>query len=466
MTRPRIHTVSVSAAARLFLLPALILMTLSVSATPRLYRKSNPKKKTDTSYQLRYRMAGAVGFLNRDDKVRDFKFDRPVITGGTLALEFLPTGRWKCMQQWNNASIGGAFSVFDLGQQQYLGQVFAPHTYLSVPLLRRERVTFGLRPGLGLAFVNRTYANTVPPEELWKSITKTVNGKKIPIANQSIGSIMNVFMTGGLYLDIKLVECWDFTFSGAWQHLSNGSVMTPNGGYNMFNVEAGIAYTPKYKTSGFHYYQPDTDVPSKLHDGVTKKWGIDFTFGAGTRSVYYRDRDWFAAASFSLAAYWQPYSIFRVGIGADMYYDGAYAAVADAAFNDKSKLKDFSHVTYYQKTYLRESNIMNCFRAGVSLQPEFVFGNLTFGYHVGVYLYDPVKNLEPFADVNKNGGKPLNRGIFYQYDPSKASNYQDGWCYQKLIMRYYCSKHFFVHVGLKLHIFKAEFIDAGLGFRI
>jgi hypothetical protein len=365
------------------------------------------------------------------------------------------------MQQWNNASIGLAFSVFDLGQQQYLGQVFAPHAYLSVPLLRRERVTFGLRPGLGLAFVNRTYANTVPPEELWKSITKTVDGKKIPIANQSIGSITNVFLSGGLYLDVKLVECWDFTFSGGWQHLSNGSVMTPNGGYNMFNVEAGIAYTPKYKTSGFHYYQPDTDVPSKLHDGVAKKWGIDFTFGAGTRSVYYKDRDWFAAASVGLAVYWQPYSIFRIGLGADMYYDGAYAAI----------YKDFAgentqHVTYYSKTYLSESKVTNCFRAGVSLQPEFVFGNLTFGYHVGIYLYDPVKNLEPFADVKKNGGKPLNRGIFYQYDPTKASNYQDGWCYQKLIMRYYCSKHFFVHVGLKLHIFKAEFIDAGLGFRI
>ncbi len=431
------------------------------ASTPRLYRKANHKDRTTAPCQLRYRMAGAVGFLNRDDKVRDFKFDRPVITGGTVAVEFLPTGRWKCMQQWNNASVGLAFSVFDLGQQQYLGQVFTPHTYLNVPLLTRPRVTFGLRPGIGLAFVNRTYANTVPPDQKWLAITKNENGKKIPIANQSIGSIANVFLTGGLYVDVSLAREWDFTFSGGWQHLSNGSVMTPNGGYNMFNAEVGFAYTPSRMTNGFHYYKPDPEVPSKLHDGVTKKWGIDFTLGAGTRSVYYRDRDWFAAASFSLAAYWQPYSIFRIGLGADMYYDGAYAAV----YKD-FKTEQTAHVTYYSKTYLSESKTINCFRAGVSVQPEFVFGNLTFGYHVGIYLYDPVKNLEPFADVKKNGGKPLNRGIFYPYDPTKASNYQDGWCYQKLIMRYYCGQHFFVHVGLKLHIFKAEFIDAGLGFRI
>ena len=406
-------------------------------------------------------MAGAVGFLNRDDKVRDFKFDRPVITGGTLALEFLPTGRWKCMQQWNNASIGLAFSVFDLGQQQYLGQVFAPHTYINVPLVQRPRVTFGLRPGVGLAFVNRTYASTVPPEQKWLNITQTVDGKKIPIANQSIGSIANVFLTGGFFVDVRLAECWDFTFSGGWQHLSNGSIMTPNGGYNMFNAEAGIAYTPKRKTNGFHYFKPDPEVPEKLHDGVTKKWGIDFTLGAGVRSVYYKDRDWFAAASFSLAAYWQPYSFFRIGLGADMYYDGAYAAL----YKDFAP-EGFSHVTYYAKTYLSESKTANCFRAGVSVQPEFVLGNLTFGYHIGIYLYDPVKNLEPFAEVKSNGGKPLNRGIFYPYNPLKASNYQDGFCYQKLIMRYYCGQHFFLHVGLKLHIFKAEFIDAGIGFRI
>lgn len=437
-----------------------LLCSMGLMATPRLYRKGKHKDKTTESYQLRYRVAGAVGFLNRDDKVRDFKFERPVITGGTVAIEFLPTGRWKCLQQWNNASVGLAFSAFDLGQQQYLGQVFAPHTYINVPLVQRPRVTFGLRPGVGLAFVNRTYANTVPAEEKWKNITQTVDGTKIPIANQSIGSIANVFLTGGFFVDVRLAECWDFTFSGGWQHLSNGSVMTPNGGYNMFNAEAGIAYTPQRKTNGFHYYKPDPELPEKLHDGVTKKWGIDFTLGVGVRSVYYKDRDWFAAASFSLAAYWQPYTFFRVGIGADMYYDGAYVAL----YKDFAP-EGFSHVTYYQKTYLSESKTANCFRAGVSIQPEFVLGNLTFGYHVGIYLYDPVKNLEPFAEVKKNGG-PLNRSIFYAYNPLKASNYQDGFCYQKLIMRYYCGQHFFLHVGLKLHFFKAEFIDAGIGFRI
>ncbi|MBR1515662.1 MAG: acyloxyacyl hydrolase [Paludibacteraceae bacterium] len=452
------HKSRVGLFTRISLLLILCLLpTALLGKTPRLYRKADPKTRTATSYQLRYRMAGAVGFLNRDDKVRDFRFDRPVITGGTVAVEFLPTGRWKCMQQWNNASIGLAFSVFDLGQQRYLGQVFTPHAYLNVPLVRQSRVTFGLRPGLGVAFVNRTYANTVPAEYKWQAYQ--IEGK--PIANRSIGSIANVFLSGGLYLDVNLVEGWDFTFSGGWQHLSNGSIMTPNGGYNMFNVEAGIAYTPDRKTNGFHYYRPDPDVPSKLHDGVTKKWGIDFTLGAGARSVYYRDRDWFPTASFSLAAYWQPYSIFRIGLGADLYYDGAYAAIYKDFASEQTK-----HITYYGKTYLNASKVTNCLRAGISLQPEFVFGNLTFGYHIGFYLYDPVKNLEPFADVKNNGGKPLNRGIFYAYNPAKSSNYQDGWCYQKLILRYYCSRHFFLHVGLKLHIFKAEFIDAGLGFRI
>ena len=88
-----------------------------------------------------------------------------------------------------------------------------------------------------------------------------------------------------------------------------------------------------------------------------------------------------------------------------------------------------------------------------------VLGNLTFGYHLGIYLYDPVKNLEPYAEAEKG----LKRGIFYSYDPLKASTYQDGWFYQTLLLKYRCSRHIFVQLGLKVHIMKAEFLYAGLG---
>jgi hypothetical protein len=131
--------------------------------------------------------------------------------------------------------------------------------------------------------------------------------------------------------------------------------------------------------------------------------------------------------------------------------------VCDEFANEQTK-----HVTYYAKTYLAESKQSNCFRVGVSLQPEMVLGNMTLGYHLGFYLYDPVKNLEPYAEAKKG----LSRGLFYSYDPSRASGYQDGWFYQTLLLKYYCSRHIFVQLGLKLHIMKAEFVYAGFGVGI
>jgi hypothetical protein len=167
------------------------------------------------------------------------------------------------------------------------------------------------------------------------------------------------------------------------------------------------------------------------------------------------------AASVKTAAYWVPVSIFRIGAGVDAFYDGYYASVS----KEYASANPSASVTYFGKTYLKESNIKNCFRVGLSIQPEFIIGNLTAGIHVGFYVFDPVKNLEPYKDAKSadEAGTPLNRGIFYSYDFSKASNYQDGWCYMQFVLKYHVLDHLFVQIGLKTHGVRAEFIDAGLG---
>lgn len=446
-----------------------LLLLLPVSAEK--YAQSNHRSKVTEKYNLRYRLSGTAGWLNRDDKIAGDKqtiglsMDRPVVAGGTFAVEFLPTGRLQSLQQWNNASIGLALTVLDLGQNQYLGQVIAPHSYINIPLVHRKHFVFGLRPGLGLAFATKTYANTVPAEYKWKNYRIPITGgSKMykQIANVSIGSVANAFLVGELYMDFPIRNGWDITFSAGWQHLSNGSTMTPNAGYNMFNAELGVAYTPSESANGHHFHSPYSEVPKQLWDGVTKKWDVEIGVAGGCRSVYYKDRKWFGVGSLSVSAHWIPVSIFRLGAGVDVFYDGAYMSVSDEFHTAGSK----APVTYYHKTYLAESKVSNCFRVGVSLQPEFVFGNLTVGYHLGLYLYDPIKNLEPYASVKNNGGKPLNRDVVYSYNLLDVSNGQDGWFYQKLQLKYHCTKYLFVQLGLKVHIMKAEFVDAGLGVRI
>ena len=409
-----------------------------------------------------------------DGKVDPF-IQRPAL-GGQFAVEFLPTGRWHCLQQWNNASIGVGAGYLNLGNDRKLGSAFTAYGYMNQPFYNGKHFGIGLRPTVGLAAVTKRYSNTYEGEHLYADHEG---------ANWSIGSILNAYLALELYMDFPIKDGWAITLSGGWHHISNGSFMHPNAGYNLFGGELGVRYQANVRRKDVRstkeladttrtYKAPAPDVPRKLYDGVDKKWAVEISATGGAKQNYYADnrngQRFFGVASVKAAAYWVPVSIFRIGAGVDAFYDGYYACVND----EFAKAYPDAPVTYFGKTYLKESNVKNCFRAGISIQPEFIIGNLTAGIHVGFYVYDPVKNLEPYtgkksfdkgkgaAEMDK-AGTPLNRGIFYQYDFSDASNYQDGWCYMQFVLKYHVLKNMFVQLGLKTHGVRAEFIDAGIG---
>jgi len=400
--------------------------------------------------EVDYRLSLRSGMLMPDGKVDAF-IQRPVL-GGQFSVEFLPTGKWHCLQQWNNASIGVGVNYLNLGNEAKLGSAIAVLGYMNQPFYTGQHFGIGLRPAVGIAAVTKRYSNTYEGATPYHDHTN---------ANWSIGSILNAYLALELYMDFPIKDGWAITLSGGWQHMSNGSIMHPNAGYNIIGGELGVRYYPNAE----NYERPEPDVPRKLYDGVEKKWAVEISATGGAKQNYYGDNRngqlFFGAATLKAAAYWVPLSIFRLGAGVDAFYDGYYACVskAFAAANPDAP------VTYFGKTYLKESNIANCFRVGLSIQPELVIGKLTAGFHVGFYVFDPVKNLEPYAEAKAadEAGTPLNRGIFYAYDFSKASNYQDGWCYMQFVLKYHVLEHMFVQIGLKTHGVRAEFIDAGIG---
>ena len=394
-----------------------------------------------------------------DGKVDQF-VQRPVL-GGSFAVEFLPTGRWKCLQQWNNASIGVGVSYLNLGNDAFLGSAIAAYGYMNQPFYNGEHFRIGLRPAVGLAAVTKTYRNTLPDEYPPYSIAQK-DGKLL--ANWSIGSILNAYLALDLYMDFPIKDGWEITLSGGWHHISNGSVMHPNAGYNIFGGEIGVRYHP-VDPEPLHPKSLRTQVPRRLYDGVTKRWAVEISGTGGFKQNYYKDningQRFYGVATLKAAAYWVPVSIFRVGGGIDAFYDGYYSAVND----EFAALNPGAPVTYFGKTYLKTSDVKNCFRVGISIQPEFIIGHLTAGIHVGFYVFDPVKNLEPYAEAKAadDAGEALHRGIFYPYNFAEASNYQDGWCYMQFVLKYHVLDHLFVQLGLKTHGVRAEFIDAGIG---
>ena len=183
---------------------------------------------------------------------------------------------------------------------------------------------------------------------------------------------------------------------------------------------------------------------------IAKKWSIIAAATASGRQVYYRDQETFFVGSMHAAAYWHTHAIFHLGGGVDVFYDGAYVP------------RD----THFQKTNLAAAKAGDCWRIGVSLQPTFVVGDFSLGLHLGAYLHDPVKELEPYSEAILSPTGRLDKPIFYAYDMLNAGSagYPDGWMYTSVVLRYHLPWHIFLQAMMKSHLTKVEFVSLGIGF--
>jgi hypothetical protein len=352
------------------------------------------------------------------------------VYGAEVLVSFAPN--WHAFESWNDAALGVGLGYWNFGHEK-LGGAITPYTYMDVPLVRLPRFELGLRPGIGAAVVTKTYRNTVAEELMFKEVTD---------ANECIGSALNYYFPEAFYMHFPLAKGWRLSLSGGWYHISNGSARQPNSGYNVFAGELGV----KYDWSDL----PDR-VYSSVEQGIQARcWSLAVAGTASGRQVYYRDQQTFFVGSMHLAAYWNAHRIFRLGAGVDVFYDGAYV----------------QRDTKFVKTNLQLAQPGDCWRVGVSVQPEFVVGNFTAGIHVGAYMYDPVKELEPQWKEDGLPSQRLDKPIFYAYDIMKAGSagYPDGWLYTELVLRYHFPWNMFVQWLMKSHLTKVEFISAGLGF--
>jgi hypothetical protein len=358
------------------------------------------------------------------------------VWGVDVGVDLAP--KWRALQHWNNARVGVGFSYWNLGHEM-LGHAFSPYIYMNIPLVKLPHFEFGLRPGIGASFVTKTYRNTVKEGHMFVDMEG---------ANQCVGSVTNLYFPEVVYMKFPLAKGWSLSLAGGWYHISNGSTVQPNSGYNIFAGELGVSYD----WSGLSNQSSllDSSEQSKDAGKPDKKWSIAVAGTATGRQVFYRDQQTFFVSSMHVAAYWHAHRIFRLGGGVDVFYDGAYV----------------KRESYFGKTNLAAAQPGDCWRVGVSVQSEFVVGNFTTGLHVGAYMYDPVKELEPGAEAALSPTGRIEKPIFYEYDLLKAGSagYPDGWLYTEVVLRYHLPWHIFIQAMMKSHLTKVEFVSLGLGF--
>lgn len=400
-----------------------------------------------------YRLSMRAGMIMPDGKVDATVGQKGLWIGPSagvnFAVSFAPD--WQSLREWNHARIGVALSYWKIdctrsGDQDVLGHAFAPYAFVDIPFYKSENFELGIRPGVGCALLTKTYYNTVPPDQIYTTLD-------IPNVNRSVGSVFNYYFPEELYFHFPIRNGWAVGLAAGWYHMSNGSILQPNSGYNIFGGELCVQYRPTNGALTSSEHQTKEYSLAKLRE---KHCEIEFAWSGAARQVYYKDQQTFFCSEIQVAAYWRAHRIFRLGGGIDVFYDGAY----------------YDRPTKFGKTYLTGATQADCWRVGVSVQPEFVIGHFTAGFHFGVYLYDPIKNREvsvkdetAYNDLWQNGIMP-SKGIFYPYDLLNAGSagYPDGWLYTQIAVRYRLPYHLFVHATMKAHLTKVEFVAAGLGF--
>ena len=380
-----------------------------------------------TSQNLSYKMEFIGGKILKHTKHLEQLVKDPVY-GGEFDVEWQTMGEKPWHQYFGFPSVGIGLVGMDLGNPAMLGQLLAVYPYLNIKLFYSDFLRINLKGGAGMSLLNKRFNNTA------------TNPNDLNSGNAAIGSIMNVYFAGGGNVEVPFSEAIAAVASFNWNHASNGSFYQPNSGINMLNASIGLIYSPNYKQN---YFPIRKDV-----DLMPQKFSLEIIASGGARELYYRDDKMFPTGSLVVSLFRQVGNNIRIGLGVDGFYDGVYDGN-----------------TKFERTWLEADELKNKIRVGASLQPEFVFGKLTAGVHFGVYLYNPLKNLEPVKRdpiTNKAIEPNFNKPLIYKYNIDE----EDGWLYTRAALKYAVTPHVFISLGLKTHLQKAEFIEWGLGLRL
>ncbi|MBR2369452.1 MAG: acyloxyacyl hydrolase [Paludibacteraceae bacterium] len=409
------------------------------------------------------------------------------VLGGEIAFELASDGSKQWQKDFNMPDLGFALQVLDLGNPEITGQMISLYPYINIPMVNSEKIRFNAKMGMGAAFATK-------PCDLEAAIADPRAIKqKAADYNFAIGGVFNFAISAGLNIEVPVHKNVSLTADVMFNHISSASTSQPNAGLNMFNGYLGVKYLINelgisVQTSGepssleLSRVQPEItsevsnykseelpikgaslgrQVSEEQSDGDACKWSGEVILSGGFKKLYYKDSKYFGTASLNIEGYYHTCRQHRIGVGLDLFYDGAYAQTVAQDASGKYYWTDEN--TYFGRTFTPNNNFENKLRLGLNIANELTIGKFGIFAHFGIYLYDPVKNMEPGGEIlqalNK-GETPKKKGVFYPYDINK----EDGWNYFRIGVKYHFTKHFLVNLSFKTHLQKVEFFELGVGY--
>ncbi len=273
---------------------------------------------------------------------------------------------------------GEGYSFTDLGNPDKLGQANAIYYYLRMPVIKRSRFSLSYKISGGLAYLNQ--------------------------GSIAIGSHLNLYFDASLDAKVRLSKRINLINAFGATHYSNGAIVMPNLGVNLFSYRIGIQYNihkPPYE-------RLQAEFPAILH-----KQAITVVAGAGIKEKRPDGGKKYTVSSMSVDYMRILGHKHKVGLGVDIFYDETLFDLIDPT----------------STMSLTTTDIM---RYGIHLSGEARYKKLVLAVHLGTYLKARYKN--------------------------------DGKIYQRVAIRYLFTENLFANISLKTSKGIADFVEWGIGY--
>ena len=226
--------------------------------------------------------------------------------------------------------------------------------------------------------------------------------------NTAIGSHFNAYINLGFSIKIKLSDRFIFANTLNFTHYSNAKSNRPNLGLNVINITSGVQYylSPQLKQR--------IKTPNKERD-FRNIYTTNYSLGLQSNSPPNGDKFFCSSLNFNYQRVLKNKRM-SIGTGLDFFYNDAI----------NSNLNSGEDSVYY-------GNIYN-FRTGTHLSYNLLFSKVVFTMQAGIYTFSKWKEIEII----------YNRfGLIYQ-----------------------ATERFTMHVTLKTHLVKADYLELGVGYII
>ncbi len=284
---------------------------------------------------------------------------------------------WDELYRYPDHGIGYSFT--DLGNPDELGQANAIYYFIRIPLIKKSKFSLSYKISGGLAYLNK--------------------------GNIAIGSHLNLYFDASIDTKIKLSNKIDLINSFGATHYSNGAIVMPNLGVNLFSYRIGIQYK---------LYDHQNEKLHSLFPKLFNKQAITIVAGAGVKEKRPDGGKKYTVSSISLDYMRLTGYKHKFGLGLDVFYDASLFDIIENKQNNK----------------LSTQEIM---RYGIHLSGEARYKKLVLAVHIGTYLWAKYKD--------------------------------DGKIYQRVAIRYLFTENLFANISLKTSKGIADFVEWGIGYQ-